>query len=471
MLTSLALLIWYFPLWHMGISGYEAFLLVTISPLLLGSRTICSTVYSYRGYFHLLSLVGIASWVIVDPAARLATTATGISLSILTWTATWASEKGRMGTLEYSALVWILGLLLHTVIKMAWWTENPIWPIMHRENGGKNLEGLLLAIIACVNVIWRDPATTGPRSSDDQGQSKSAKPEGSWPMAAVGFGSLLFALHSMYSDSSTIMRWVVDGYPDYGPSPVPWGVVTIVALALGVILSASRSLTSSLPWFVVGSAGCAVFYAFSSWTGYFGGLVLATYLTSITPLLIRTVTAHPPGRTLFVATMTYNILCLAHVWVVAYAFVPGGVYARERTNWVLSTVMLFIGAGVYNASGMNINAKPVQLNVIRQARQFARVAVVAILALAAVVAVTRMRTAKVPKPWRPELKVFTAAIWTIHFALDNDMWASERRMRDVFRDLELDVVGKYHNLFFCWCDCAVYTVSCAFTHCLYNEIR
>jgi len=44
-------------------------------------------------------------------------------------------------------------------------------------------------------------------------------------------------------------------------------------------------------------------------------------------------------------------------------------------------------------------------------------------------------------PYHKEDKVITAGIWTIHFSLDNDMWSSERRMRDVIKELELDVVG------------------------------
>jgi hypothetical protein len=29
----------------------------------------------------------------------------------------------------------------------------------------------------------------------------------------------------------------------------------------------------------------------------------------------------------------------------------------------------------------------------------------------------------------------------VHFGIDNEMWASEIRMRDAIRDVELDVVG------------------------------
>ncbi|RUS34173.1 hypothetical protein BC938DRAFT_482140 [Jimgerdemannia flammicorona] len=435
MLTSLTLLIWYFPLWHMGISGYEAFLLVTVSPVLLSSRFIRTTINAHRGLFHLLSLAGIASYLIVDPAPRLAVTAAGVSISILTWTATWVGDRDRTGALERGALVWILGLLVHNVVKMAWFTENPIWPIMYRGNGGKNIEGLVMGLLACLDVMMRGQPTAA--------DSPTPKiPTGSWPLAATGLGSLLFALHSMYTDSSTVMRWVVDGYPNPGPEPVPWGVVTIAVLALGLFLSANRALVLSPAWSALGIASCAAFYALPAWKGYSAALVLAAYLVSLVPSLVRAVVPYPPGRTLFLATMTYNVLCLAHVWVVAYAFVPGGVYARERTNWLLATIMALVIGGVWNArTAENAGGVKEQYSVIRTTRRYARMTAIVVVMAATVVAAWRVRNAKTPQPAHPEFKAFTAGIWTIHFALDNDMWASERRMKDVIRDLELDVVG------------------------------
>lgn len=45
------------------------------------------------------------------------------------------------------------------------------------------------------------------------------------------------------------------------------------------------------------------------------------------------------------------------------------------------------------------------------------------------------------QPYHKDDKVITAGIWTIHFALDNDMWSSEQRMRKVIEELEIDVIG------------------------------
>lgn len=268
----------------------------------------------------------------------------------------------------------------------------------------------------------------------------------SWFYSAIGFGSLLFALHSMYTDSSLIMRWTVAGYPHYGPSPVPWGIVTIFFLAVGLVFSFNQQLALNNLWFVFGCAACLIFYAFSGWFGYIGGLLLGLYLMSILLVLARAMSGHPPMKTMLTAFMVYNFLCLAHVWVVAYEFVPGGVYARERTDWVLTFTMTFIGIGIYNAKitlQPNRPEKSTHRNQLQEVRSHIGILLAAILAFSSIISFGRIITARAIVPYHQEQKLFTAGIWTIHFALDNDMWASERRMRDAIRDLELDVVGRY----------------------------
>ncbi|KAG0181862.1 hypothetical protein DFQ28_005065 [Apophysomyces sp. BC1034] len=446
MLTSLALLIWYFPLWYMGISGYEAFLFITLMPVILGIGPLRRLIAQNRSFFHLISLIGVASYLTPDPVYRLGLTAIGLGISLSTWTATWIEARSRTGSLERSALVFGVGLIMHNVVKMAWWTENPIWPIMNSENGGMNAAGIVLGMIAVADLFLRDMGSSPLDSSANQSTAAATKATcGCWLEASCGFGGILFALHSMYTDSSAIMRWSVAGYPNYGPEPVPWGVATIAALALGLLLSSNRRVPLSFVWYAVGCAGCAVFYIFQGWTAYYGGLVLGVYLMSIMPALVKAIAAHGPFKTLFTSFMIYNILCLAHVWVVAYAFVPGGVYARERTNWVLGTLMFLLGCGVHNArkqTNQDGQGKAAQLHIVRNARLLTKASVVALVVASALVAGNRSINAVAPVPYGTTEKSFTAAIWTIHFALDNNMWASEMAMRDAIRDLNLDVVGK-----------------------------
>jgi hypothetical protein len=68
------------------------------------------------------------------------------------------------------------------------------------------------------------------------------------------------------------------------------------------------------------------------------------------------------------------------------------------------------------------------------------IATTALVALSAAISFKRFHR-DLPRPHHPDAKLMTAGIWTIHFGLDNDMWASEVRMRNVIQELEMDVVG------------------------------
>jgi hypothetical protein len=311
---------------------------------------------------------------------------------------------------------------------------------MRSENGGWNSTGLLLGLLACVEVIIRGDHLTGTAKSEPVENNDKCKRSGSWFAAAAGFGSLLFALHSLLSDTSTIMRWVYTGYPNTGPQPVPWGFLTIIAMSLGLVLSTNRKVVIGLPWYVIGCVACAVMYLYPAWNGYYGGFMLAVYIVSLVPTMIRSAVQYPPGRTFFGAMMIYNVLCLAHVWVVAYAFVPLGEYLRERTDYVLMATMGLIGFGVRVAPA-NFPYKRAQMNIIRSARHFTKLVLALLIITSGWIMYTRMPT-EAPTPCHPNERLLTAGIWTIHFALDNDMWASEIRMRDVIKELELDVIGK-----------------------------
>ncbi|CAG8578342.1 5886_t:CDS:10 [Ambispora leptoticha] len=449
MLTSLGLTIWYFPLWHMGISGYEVCLLVTTSPVLLGISSIRNLVTTNRTIIYLVSLSGLTAYLFTDPTTRLFVVSFGVAMANLMWISRWVENRNKTGKLEHDALVWTLGLILSSVIKMAWQTNNPIWPIMHKENGGWNLVGLLFGVVATFEKIisQNKSANNGRFSNGDNNISNTEeKPQQqqykleSWFFAAAGFGSLLFALHSLFSDSATITRWVYQGYPNTGPLPIPWGAVTIMAMSLGLLLSMNRKIVTSFPWYVIGCVSCSCMYYYPAWNGYYGGLLLAVYLVSLVPIFIRSVTRYPPGRTFFTAMMIYNLLCLAHVWVVAYAFVPAGEYLREHTDYVLFSMMLLIGVGVLDASSADFTYKQLQINQIRSVRFLTKIGLAALIVISWVIVFIRLPS-QPPQPYHADQKLLTTGIWTIHFGLDNDMWASEYRMRDVIKELELDVVG------------------------------
>ena len=77
-----------------------------------------------------------------------------------------------------------------------------------------------------------------------------------------------------------------------------------------------------------------------------GGLLLGVYTLSVWPTMVNQVSACPPGRTLVLANLVYIAQVLFQVWTVAFNFVPGGVYTREHTDWLILIVMGLILLGL-----------------------------------------------------------------------------------------------------------------------------
>ncbi|KAL2003077.1 hypothetical protein VTN02DRAFT_5093 [Thermoascus thermophilus] len=435
-LTSLGVLIWYFPLWHMGISGYEVFVMASVSPFLLAIPSLRSLAVHNTRALHFLSLVGLLAYLVRDPAYRLFTVGFAVFISCLAWAATWYGERAQPTRLESRILAWGIGLVASSVAKFACRTNNPIWPIMHAENGGWNKLGLALAVLAVLRSTRRS-TTSGGDYFPPSGK------KGSSVLAALGLGGLFFGLHSLLSDSSTMISWVWEGYPVRGPIAAPHGAWTIFAMGAGLVLGLFHPrLAGSWTAFGIGSVGAAVLTCYSHWTGFYGGLTLAVYLTAVTPVLLTSAVRHSPATTFGLGFLVYNFLVLFHVWVVAYAFVPGGALVREHTDWVMTSTMLLIGAGVFSASVSNshgVRSKTINPNGRRQRSYY--IYVLAILQLLSISIAYLRFPSNDYTPYHKEDKVVTAGIWTIHFSLDNDMWSSERRMRDLIRDLEVDVIG------------------------------
>jgi len=439
-LTSLGLVVWYFPLWHMGISGYEVAVMATISPILLEIPPIRRLVGSTLPVTLATTVVGLFAYLFKSPEGRLGAISLACWQGAIAWTAVWHRNRGNAAMLESKISAFVIGLIASSVAKFAFWTNNPVWPIMHAENGGLNKTGIFLFVLAIARVASKNS------KHFDKSSSPVDKPKGPSVLAGLGLGGLFFALHSLLSDSSTMILWVWEGFPVRGPQAVPHGAVTIFAMSMGLAFGlfypgVSRSWTA----FGVGSIGAAVLTTFSHWTGYYGALVMTFYLTAVAPALISNAVRFAPGRTFFVGFFSYNFMVLFHVWVVAYAFVPGGPLVRERTDWVMTTMMIMIGCGVFSAVQNSSPAKqrsfqPASNPTTRRQRSYYIYVLLGLQLLATSVAYLRFPGYNY-QPYHKDSKMITAGIWTIHFSIDNDMWSSERRMEKLIRETELDVVG------------------------------
>ena len=435
MLTSLGLLVWYFPLWHMGISGYEVFVMSTVTPYFLGIGAFRRLVIQNIRVVHLLSLSGLLAYLITRPELRLAAVGFGVSTACLAWSATWFAERGSLARLENRVIAWTAGLIASSVAKFAFRTNNPIWPIMHGANGGWNKLGISLAVLAILRST---------RTVDSYGASLNARsrPPGYSVLASFGLGGLTFGLHSMLSDSSTMILWVWKGFPVQGPIAVH-GVLTIFAMVAGLVSSFHyQEAITPRTRFLMSAAGAFLVTGTNYWTGYLGALSLAFGLSSLAVPFITSSVQYSPALTFGNAFLIYNVMVLAHVWVVAYAFVPGGPLMREHTDWIMTAMTAMIGLGIFNLPSAGGTPKSTRKHYTYTPTKSPIYAylLAGIQLLAVSIAYLRF-PANNYEPYHRDDKVITAGIWTIHFALDNDMWSSERRMRDVIQELELDVIG------------------------------
>lgn len=438
-LTSLGVVVWYFPLWHMGISGYEVAVMSTISPFLLGIPPLRRLLSKSIPTVLLTTISGLLAYQVKKPEYRLAAVSFAVWQGCLAWTAAWHRYRNSPAMLEARVSAWLIGLIASSIAKFAFWTNNPIWPIMHAENGGLNKTGIVLFILALARAY-------GMQSKNIDSAPAQEKAKGPSIFAALGLAGSFFALHSLLSDSSTMILWVWEGYPVRGPLASPHGAWTILAMAIGLVLGQFYpNVARSWGVFGIGSVGAAVLTCFSHWTGYYGGLVLTVYLMAVTPSLISNAVRFAPGRTFFLGFFFYNFMVLFHVWVVAYAFVPGGPLVREHTDWVMATTMIMIGAGVFSSQHNNSPAKqksfrPPPNPAARRQRSYYIYVLLALQLLSASVAYLRFPTYNY-EPYHKDAKLITAGIWTIHFSIDNGLWSSERRMEQLIRETELDLVG------------------------------
>ena len=435
-LTSFGVTIWYFPLWHMGLSGYEILIMNSAAPVFLGIPFVRSFVIKNIRLVQLSSLAGLVAWLVHDPLYRLFTVAFAVSMTCIGWTATWYAERNNSERLQNRVLAWTIGLILSSISKFANHTNNPVWPVLHPGIGGWNKTGLVLAALA----LWR---STRPVTSSGGDHRPANRQKGSAFLAAMGMGSVMFALHSLLSDSSTMILWVWEGFPVRGPIASPHGAVTILAMGLGVFLGvALPSFFGSWTAFGLGSVGAALLTYYPNWTGYYGALLFTVYIMGVTPSIISSAVQHNPAITFGFGFIVYNFMVLFSIWVIAYAFVPGGPYVRERTDWVMLSMMLLIGAGVFSSLTTNAASQKTKSKASggrkKSAYYIHLLLVLQLLSMS--VAYLRFPTNDY-RPYHPEEKVMTTGIWTIHFSIDNDMWSSERRMRDAIKELEIDVIG------------------------------
>lgn len=436
-ITSLLLCVWYFPLWHMGLSGYEATILIfVIAPFIL----IIPFIRNFFSRFQFLArsltiLLGLGSYKVEDPESRLLIITAGTGFGIIALITEIWTLSNQPKKLNAFAVSFLLGLLASSIIKYSSYSNNPFWPVMHKENGGLNEIGIFLGLFAAFFTPSLN-STTFKLSTERSG--------GSIFLSALGFGAYLFSIQFLISDSSTLIFWAWDGYPVTGPTPITGALINFFAIGLGITLSVkvhSNAFLGPTYNLLAGAVSAYILYSYKGWLGYAGSTVYSFYLSTLAPLIWQSTVGYNPSL-LFTLAFFYSIVfSLASVWIVAYAFVPGGPLLRERTDLVLGSSFVGILAGILNYNLRNRSSHITRINTIGK-KLFKQTFAILTVFLAFSIAVFFKRYPTKPyHPYNSSSQSFTAGIWCVHFGLDNDMWSSEHRMKDLIKEAEVDIIG------------------------------
>lgn len=217
----------------------------------------------------------------------------------------------------------------------------PVWPIVDERSGGYNKTGIILAFIAIYNFYSRTSSPSFKPDSQQSAREKASAPSSparirtNWLLDGFTLGSFVFTLHCFVTDPSTLISWSWTGYPLKGPLPHLHGSLTHVAQAIGLLvptIAGDRILSHPL-YFDYGMWSAIGMYWYKDWLGYFAGWNFALFLMSIFPTVLSCASANKHiGKTYFLAFLVAALFDVINTFTVAYAFVPGGEYFRERTH-------------------------------------------------------------------------------------------------------------------------------------------
>ncbi|CAK8683519.1 unnamed protein product [Clavelina lepadiformis] len=461
-------MIWFYPLNELEISGYEIFALVIFSPVLFtcgsGLRSILK---SSTGLAALLMIIigGCASFQAETTLSRLIILSAGIASAYVLQCALWWQDDIEKRKLSFWSFT--IGFMAMVASKIWYVSISPMWN--DYVTNKVLITFLTLAAVAKVMVEWMTlsakPSTLKQSGDTVKTESKVKTKKQSCLGPSLAYGATCFVLHAIFGEVSVVCRYAVQGYPNTGPLPNPWGGLILVMLTAGLFLSMHTTLPENKLWSACGIASSMGLMFLPTWWAYGCGTFLALYIMSVWPSICeKMVACESPGKSLMIGNATYLAGILAMIWCTAYNFVPLGELARERTYIVIAVMMpqIAICATKQSSCGNLLTislempekkyyvisrdqptsdkpSKDAALGKIIKKYLFA----IALLGLVGF----HYRNHIMPtysSSLKPELpnskKEFSALIWTFHFGYDNEGWPSLDRAASLLNHTGADVI-------------------------------